>query len=605
MGELERDVAVLSALEAGTGHRGAVTGSRFFSASLRARLPHARAFLNRVFGGQARLCLATNFLKNFPVTPDVPSSTHNGRGRKALLTLALLASAVFLPKPAFAGGEPGAFMQWGAGARSLAMGRAFLAISDDASATYWNPAAMTQLKRKELMVLQANMFQQTTYGFVSYVHPTAKGGVWGFNLTQLNSGGFEKVKITFDPASSPDNPDVLSMENDGSFVVSQQAFTLAYGKQVTSKINMGLAVKRITNTVDTFQQAFTAVDASVFSKVSQNYRVGLSVKNAVTQAPANSGDRLPLILRVGNAYSLLNNRIVLAADINSSAYDGLGWNLGTEYWVSRKLAVRLGLENRAGLMTETTAGLGLNLRSFTVDLGVGLTELGMSQRFSVGWKFGKSAEDGREDGIRNLVKQGNAAFNKGNYGLAASKLEAALAMDPGNKNLQGMLAKLQGIAGSIPAASGDGDVDRLVRQGVSAYVAGDLQAAYDSLRTAYEKNPSNQNLMNLTNRVARLAGQPLVEPPRDTLSGARWTLVDQKLHDALQSIYEGRYDVTIQKCEQVLRIDPSNVTAIGRMGAAFFLMGEKDKAIVLWKRALELEPNNQTAVEYLKQLGAQ
>ena len=44
------------------------------------------------------------------------------------------------------------------------------------------------------------------------------------------------------------------------------------------------------------------------------------------------------------------------------------------------------------------------------------------------------------------------------------------------------------------------------------------------------------------------------------------------------------------------------MTAIGRMGAAFFLMGEKDKAITLWKRALELEPNNQTAVEYLKQL---
>ena len=71
----------------------------------------------------------------------------------------------------------------------------------------------------------------------------------------------------------------------------------------------------------------------------------------------------------------------------------------------------------------------------------------------------------------------------------------------------------------------------------------------------------------------------------------------------MTAIYEGRYDVAITKCEQVLRIDPSNVTAIGRMGAAFFLMGEKDKAITLWKRALELEPNNQTAIEYLRQLG--
>ena len=80
--------------------------------------------------------------------------------------------------------------------------------------------------------------------------------------------------------------------------------------------------------------------------------------------------------------------------------------------------------------------------------------------------------------------------------------------------------------------------------------------------------------------------------------------MDQKLHEALQSIYEGRYDVAITKCEQVLRIDPTNVTAIGRMGASFFLLGEKEKAINLWKRALELEPNNQTAIDYLRQLGA-
>ena len=146
-------------------------------------------------------------------------------------------------------------------------------------------------------------------------------------------------------------------------------------------------------------------------------------------------------------------------------------------------------------------------------------------------------------------------------------------------------------------------MDRLVRQGVEAYVAGDLSTAYDSLRTAYEKNPSNQRLMNFTNFVARQAGQPQVESPQNNVSGARWTLIDQKLHDALQAIYEGRYDVAIGKCEQVLRIDPSNVTAIGRMGASFFLMGEKEKAITLWKRALELEPNNQTAIEYLKQLG--
>lgn len=489
-------------------------------------------------------------------------------------------------------------MSWGAGARSLAMGRAFLAVADDASAVYWNPAAMVQLKHKEIMFLQATLHEETSYNYMSYVHPTSKAGAWGVSMTKLDSGGFEKVEIVTDGSGN-----ITSINNVGSFTVGQQAMTLAYGKQVTEKLAMGISLKRISTSIDAFSQSFSAIDASVFTRVKKNYRFGVAIQNAVSQAPAESNDRLPLTIRIGNAYSLLNERIILAADINSNRATGMGWNLGTEYWASRKVAFRMGLENRDGLITETTGGLGFNFSRLNLDLAVGLSELGMSQRVSLGFKFGKSADNNRDKETERLIKAGNAAFAKGNYAQAVAKLEAALQVDPSNKALQGMIDKLNGIAGSIPAATGDGEVDRLVRQGVSAYVSGDLTTAYDSLRTAFEKNPSNPRLMNFTNRIARLAGQPLVEPPRSSVSGARWTLVDQKLHDSLQAIYEGRYDVAINKCEEVLRIDPSNVTAIGRMGASFFLLGEKDKAIKLWKRALELEPNNQTAIEYLKQLG--
>jgi tetratricopeptide (TPR) repeat protein len=433
---------------------------------------------------------------------------------------------------------------------------------------------------------------------MNFVSPTARSGVWGINMTKLSSAGFEKVAIKTDSSGN-----ITSIDKKGSFVVGQQATTFSYGKQVTEKLSMGLALKRVSNTVDTFAQSFSAIDASMFSRVNKNYRFALAVRNAVSQAPADSSDRLPLTIRIGNAYSLLNDRIILAADLNSSRASGFGWNVGTEYWATRKFAFRLGIENRDGEISETTGGFGFGLGKLNLDLAFGISELGMSQRFSLGYKFGKSAESNRDKEVERLIKSGNAAFAKGNYAQAVAKLEAAFSVDPSNKNLKGMIDKLNGIAGSIPAATGDGEVDRLVRQGVAAYVAGDLTTAYDSLRTAFEQNPSNQRLMNFTNRVARLAGQPIVEPPRNSVSGARWTLVDQKLHDGLQAIYEGRYDVAINKCEEVLRIDPSNVTAIGRMGAAFFLLGEKEKAIKLWKRALELEPNNETAIEYLKQLG--
>jgi len=109
-------------------------------------------------------------------------------------------------------------------------------------------------------------------------------------------------------------------------------------------------------------------------------------------------------------------------------------------------------------------------------------------------------------------------------------------------------------------------------------------------------------ISTIRSQVAREV-ESSTDPSRDSGSEARPASVDQKLHDALQQIYEGRYDLAINKCQQVLRIAPNNVTALGRMGAAYYLLGDKNKAISLWKQALELESNNQTAIEYLKQVG--
>ena len=82
------------------------------------------------------------------------------------------------------GGLPGAFMSYGAGARGLGMGGAFFAVADDASASYWNPAALTLLERKEFTAMQATLFADTTLNFFTYAHPTTTKGTWAVSMTQ-------------------------------------------------------------------------------------------------------------------------------------------------------------------------------------------------------------------------------------------------------------------------------------------------------------------------------------------------------------------------------------------------------------------------------------
>src|SRR3989338_5914717 len=112
----------------------------------------------------------------------------------AVLAVSLASSGSQL-RGADTGGQVAQFMAFGAGARSLAMGRAFFAVSDDATSVYSNPAGMTQLEKKEVVVMQATLVEQTNMTTLSYVHPTNKGWVWGINMTQLKAGGFEKVTV--------------------------------------------------------------------------------------------------------------------------------------------------------------------------------------------------------------------------------------------------------------------------------------------------------------------------------------------------------------------------------------------------------------------------
>ncbi|MFZ5517597.1 MAG: OmpP1/FadL family transporter [Candidatus Zhuqueibacterota bacterium] len=72
----------------------------------------------------------------------------------------------------------------GVGGRALSMGSAYLAVSDDYSATLWNPAGLTQLRRMELFASMSNLkyLNESTLGEVKNSDKTTK--------TKLNSIGF-------------------------------------------------------------------------------------------------------------------------------------------------------------------------------------------------------------------------------------------------------------------------------------------------------------------------------------------------------------------------------------------------------------------------------
>ena len=89
------------------------------------------------------------------------------------------------------------------------------------------------------------------------------------------------------------------------------------------------------------------------------------------------------------------------------------------------------------------------------------------------------------------------------------------------------------------------------------------------------------------------------EPPKGP---ELFSPIDQKVFDARQAILEGRYDVAIKKCQDILDLNPNDVTSLKIMGSAFFLLDDHARARKLWSKVLEIDPNDKEIPEFMKQL---
>ena len=121
-----------------------------------------------------------------------------------LLTLALLASVAFVSPAQAAFSKVGttgaAFLKIGVG-RSTAMGDAFVAIADDASASYFNPAGLARVSR-QVQLNHVDWIADVNHENLAVVLPMTNLGTIAFTVTALTMGDIEQTTI--------DNPNTVT-----------------------------------------------------------------------------------------------------------------------------------------------------------------------------------------------------------------------------------------------------------------------------------------------------------------------------------------------------------------------------------------------------------
>ena len=279
------------------------------------------------------------------------------------VALVLLATAMATPLASSAASRyAGEFMAVGGGARALALGNAYVAMAEDATAGYWNPAGLAYLPNREAHLMHAERFGgQVQHDYLAWARPSARA--WGFACTFTRVGVSDIAYTVLQDPSRPMGPEnrpvVASMESSADYVAY-----LSAGRRLGRRLAVGASAKGVYRTVSGFRAHGAGIDLGLRYHVGNRVWAGATVRDAAaTPIRWNTdatdtvhpslvlGMAAPVPLGRGHATVLAGSR--LGGDASSSS-NNHAYNVGLEYRY-RFLALR-------GGMDESHPSFGLGLR---------------------------------------------------------------------------------------------------------------------------------------------------------------------------------------------------------------------------------------------------
>ncbi len=318
-----------------------------------------------------------------------------------IILVIALAFSVF---PAQAAGVSQAtmlFLKIAPGARPTGMGEAFVALADDATAVWWNPAGLGFQQKRQFTAMYARWLPQFKlsdlyYSYLAYIHDVDEWGTFGGNIIFLNLGETERRDENNNPM--------------GTFSSFEVAISGAYGALISDNLSMGVGLKIIYSSLspqgagaEKGTGSATAVAADIGLLYKATFLRGLSAgANLSNMGPKAAyidraqADPLPTNLKFGLAYNIIDqeyNRLTIATDINKELvvrnddgtsdefYEAIAtawgdgdlirsmiWNVGMEYWYSTLVGLRVGYWNDdLGKVFPITFGVSLRYSAYRFD----------------------------------------------------------------------------------------------------------------------------------------------------------------------------------------------------------------------------------------------
>lgn len=331
--------------------------------------------------------------------------------------------SLLLVQQAWSDKYAGDFLTEGVGGRALGLGGAYVGVSNDVTASYWNPAGLGLIEGVQASLMHASRFPGLgSYNYVGTAHRFHNLFAVGISWLRF---GVDDIPIypELDPNIQPQDrknveqfrpeidPETGDFKNIGTLSDSENAYVISLATRYTISQtwwdNMGTTgsppdflfgfnLKNINHSLLGNSANGFGFDAGLLVRITDSEAIighkgfggisaGLNVQDiSETTIKWNTKSEregtIPTNVKWGFAYNNyipgLNAGIVLSYEYDSR-YDGQN-SIGAEYQFGNAVALRLGLRDG-----DFAAGAGMKIDKFTVDYAFLSFELGSAHRVSI------------------------------------------------------------------------------------------------------------------------------------------------------------------------------------------------------------------------------
>lgn len=451
----------------------------------------------------------------------------------------------------------------------MGMGRAFVSLSGDASAPFWNPGATASIDKTEVMAFHTSLFMGTSYQCLGLSHPLGDIGVFSLSVGRIAADDIERR-------------DEFNRLID-EFSSSESQYGLSFARDIGFGLSGGLTLKAVTIDIGGLTGSGFGADLGFQYRPSlvRGVTVGAAFNDLIKPGVKliSVKDEYQTVTRFGISSQ---NRIfkvtrsTVCLDFEKTLDRSVRIRAGLEMTFYRQYSLRLGYDDG-----RPTFGAGLLYNLVNLDYAYEDVEFfGGSHRISVAFAFGKSVAQAREESRARIIHEEKEKWNES---LQSERMD-----------------EFRTLMTSADSVKDQGQYQQALRNYQRAHAL--------DIDSAEARNMADSMMSRIIDQAVADAGD---KKRKDLIAG--------RTESALNDFQQGRLNEAISKYDLLLEIDPGNQTVIDLLetarearqneitdrrnaARAYQEGGEYVNAIAAWDRLLALDRTDAEAANALNRL---